>query len=193
MGVFVAQALQDPNRNAAYLLQGGLGMPDREYYLSTAAPMVKTRDAYRKYLADLGAALGWPDAKARADARVRARNQDRAGARRCRRGAGRQGAEGMDRRGVSVERAGHGLARLLRRRPARRPAESHRLAPEADRRPVGARREPAARRVEGLSEAAPGQPLRQRPAQEVRRPPLRLLRPRAGGAAAASARAKIAR
>jgi len=29
--------------------------------------MVKTRDGYRKYLADLGAALGWPDAKARAD------------------------------------------------------------------------------------------------------------------------------
>jgi len=67
MGVFVAQALQDPNRNVAYLLQGGIGLPDREYYLSTAAPMVKTRDGYRKYLADLGAALGWPDAKARAD------------------------------------------------------------------------------------------------------------------------------
>ena len=33
-GVFVAQGLQQPDRNMAYLLQGGLGLPDRDYYLS---------------------------------------------------------------------------------------------------------------------------------------------------------------
>ena len=36
-GVFVAQGLQEPNRNMAYLLQGGLGLPDRDYYLSDDA------------------------------------------------------------------------------------------------------------------------------------------------------------
>ena len=35
-GVFVAQGLQEPDRNMAYLLQGGLGLPDRDYYLSEA-------------------------------------------------------------------------------------------------------------------------------------------------------------
>ncbi len=67
-GVFVAQALQDPNRNVAYLLQGGIGMPDREYYLSDAAAMQAPRAAYRKYLADLAGLLGWQDAAARAAA-----------------------------------------------------------------------------------------------------------------------------
>ena len=65
-GAFFAQATQDPNRNVAYLLQGGIGMPDREYYLSSAGPMVETRNAYRKYLADLAGELQWPDAAARA-------------------------------------------------------------------------------------------------------------------------------
>ncbi|HJR83086.1 MAG TPA: M13 family metallopeptidase [Sphingomicrobium sp.] len=65
-GAFIAQALQDPNRNVAYLLQGGIGMPDRDYYLSSAGPMVETRNAYRKYLTDLAAALGWQDAEGRA-------------------------------------------------------------------------------------------------------------------------------
>ena len=34
-GVWVAQGLTDPSHNFPYLLQGGLGMPDRDYYLST--------------------------------------------------------------------------------------------------------------------------------------------------------------
>lgn len=65
-GIFVSQALQDPNRNIAYLLQGGLGMPDREYYLSSNASMVANRAAYKKYLTDVATALGWPDAGSRA-------------------------------------------------------------------------------------------------------------------------------
>ena len=36
-GVFVAQGLQQPDRNMAYLLQGGLGLPDRDYYVSEGA------------------------------------------------------------------------------------------------------------------------------------------------------------
>jgi putative endopeptidase len=40
-GVFVAQGLQEPNRNFAYLLQGGLGLPDRDYYLSETPEMIR--------------------------------------------------------------------------------------------------------------------------------------------------------
>ena len=34
-GVWIAQGLTDPSHNFPYLLQGGLGMPDRDYYVST--------------------------------------------------------------------------------------------------------------------------------------------------------------
>ena len=41
-GLFVTQALSDPSRTVPYLLQGGLGMPDREYYVSDKPEMAKT-------------------------------------------------------------------------------------------------------------------------------------------------------
>jgi predicted metalloendopeptidase len=49
-GVWIAQALQDPSRNVPYLLQGGLGMPDRDYYLSSSPHMAELRTAYQRYL-----------------------------------------------------------------------------------------------------------------------------------------------
>ena len=65
-GVFVAQGLQDPNRNFAYLLQGGLGLPDRDYYLSDAPNMVRIREGYRTYIRDMLTLMGVADAEARA-------------------------------------------------------------------------------------------------------------------------------
>jgi len=65
-GVFVAQGLQQPDRNMAYLLQGGLGLPDRDYYLSETPEMIQVRDAYRRYIAEMLALMGVPDAPARA-------------------------------------------------------------------------------------------------------------------------------
>lgn len=52
-GLFVGQDLQDPDRNVAYLLQGGLGMPDREYYLDGDQEMAATRKAYEAYVSHL--------------------------------------------------------------------------------------------------------------------------------------------
>ena len=43
LGIFVAQGLNDPDHNTPYLLQGGLGMPDRDYYLSTNPKMAALR------------------------------------------------------------------------------------------------------------------------------------------------------
>jgi len=65
-GVFVAQGLQEPTRNLAYLLQGGLGLPDRDYYLSEAPAMVQIRDGYRAYIGQMLTLMGRPDAEARA-------------------------------------------------------------------------------------------------------------------------------
>jgi putative endopeptidase len=65
-GVFVAQGLQEPNRNFAYLLQGGLGLPDRDYYLSQTPQMTQLRTAYRAYIGRMLTLMGVPDADARA-------------------------------------------------------------------------------------------------------------------------------
>ena len=66
-GLFVAQALEDPSRNMAYLLQGGLGMPNRDYYLSSDPAMIGYREKYRAYVADLLALAGLKDTALRAD------------------------------------------------------------------------------------------------------------------------------
>ncbi|SHE46314.1 M13 family metallopeptidase [Thermomonas hydrothermalis] len=68
MGLFVAQGLEDPSKNVGYLLQGGLGMPDREYYLSADKDMAKTRDAYKAYIAALLKQAGDTDAEKKAQA-----------------------------------------------------------------------------------------------------------------------------
>ncbi len=56
-----------PDNYSLNLSQAGLGLPDRDYYLSGNAELVKTREAYRKYLADMMALGGLSDASARAD------------------------------------------------------------------------------------------------------------------------------
>jgi putative endopeptidase len=66
-GLFVTQGLETPSRTMPYLLQGGLGMPDREYYLSADPAMAKLRTAYRAYVADLLRLAGFSDPEARAD------------------------------------------------------------------------------------------------------------------------------
>ena len=64
-GVFVTQALAQ-REVMPYLMQGGLGMPEREYYLSAAPDMRAHQAAYRKYIGDLLTAAGVADAAAKA-------------------------------------------------------------------------------------------------------------------------------
>ena len=52
-GLFVAQGLEDPSKNVGYLMQGGLGMPDRDFYLNPAPRMVAIRAAYKTYIGEL--------------------------------------------------------------------------------------------------------------------------------------------
>jgi putative endopeptidase len=68
LGLFVAQGLEDPTRNMPYLLQGGLGMPNRDYYLKTDKDMVDTRAKYAAYVEAVLKQSGTPDAAARAKA-----------------------------------------------------------------------------------------------------------------------------
>ena len=65
-GLWVEQDLNDPHRYAPYLLQGGLGMPDRDYYLSKSPHMVAVRAAYKAHIAKVLGLAHIPDAQAKA-------------------------------------------------------------------------------------------------------------------------------
>jgi len=67
-GLFVAQGLEDPARNVGYLMQGGLGMPDREYYLASDKDMAGNREKYQAYIASLLKLAGTEDADKQAKA-----------------------------------------------------------------------------------------------------------------------------
>ena len=66
LGIFVTQSLNDPKTTVPYLMQGGIGLPDRDYYLSNDPEMAKIRAAYTPYVAKIMALVGIPDAPARA-------------------------------------------------------------------------------------------------------------------------------
>ena len=69
-GLWVAQGLHDTTRNMPSLLQGGLGMPDRAYYLDSSERMAGLRSQYQKHiaamlkLADGGKTANDPEARA---------------------------------------------------------------------------------------------------------------------------------
>ena len=66
-GIGIGVDDKNPDNYSVNLSQSGLGMPDRDYYLSDDKSIVATRAAYRKYLADMMALAGMADAGARAD------------------------------------------------------------------------------------------------------------------------------
>ncbi|WP_313009501.1 M13-type metalloendopeptidase [Brevundimonas vesicularis] len=65
-GIDVFEDLKNPNLNSAYLGQGSLGLPDRDYYLKH--DFAAQREAYLAYLTTTLTAIGWADpAKTAAD------------------------------------------------------------------------------------------------------------------------------
>ncbi|MES2442540.1 MAG: M13 family metallopeptidase [Pseudomonadota bacterium] len=69
-GGFIGQDDKNPEVYALNLFQSGLGMPDRDYYLSTDAKLVETKAAYEKHLTNVLTLAGEPNAAARAKALV---------------------------------------------------------------------------------------------------------------------------
>ena len=53
LGLWVAQDLDDPTQYSPFLLQGGLGLPDRSYYVDTSAAMGEIRSKYQQHVAAL--------------------------------------------------------------------------------------------------------------------------------------------
>ena len=70
-GLWITQDLNDPSQYRPYLLQGGLGMPDRAYYLTDNPRMAGLRTQYQAHIAAMLQLAGFTDTEARA-ARVMA-------------------------------------------------------------------------------------------------------------------------
>ena len=60
-GIFVTQGLATPGEQLPYLMQGGIGLPDAQYYLGGDAKMADTRNKYRAYIGTILKAAGYPD------------------------------------------------------------------------------------------------------------------------------------
>ncbi len=65
-GLWVAPGFNDSDHYAAYLMQGGLQLPDREYYLSDSEQMRKVREQYQTHIAAMLKLAGFSDTDARA-------------------------------------------------------------------------------------------------------------------------------
>ena len=67
-GIQVDQDLKDNTRYSAYLGQGGLGLPDRDYYLDAANPkFVEAKAKYKTHIANMLRLAGISDPDARAE------------------------------------------------------------------------------------------------------------------------------
>ena len=65
-GVWVAQDLDDPTKYAPFLLQGGLELPDRDFYLSSEARMVEIQTKYKAHVVNVLKLAGVADAEKKA-------------------------------------------------------------------------------------------------------------------------------
>ena len=68
LGLSVEQSIHGEKTFVAFLLQGGLGLPDREHYLSTDSAMLALRIRYQDYIGHLLALAGADRAEQRAEA-----------------------------------------------------------------------------------------------------------------------------
>lgn len=67
-GLWVAQDFDDPSHYSPFLLQGGLGMPDRSYYVDSSASMATIRAKYQEHIAAMLTLAKVPDAGTKAAA-----------------------------------------------------------------------------------------------------------------------------
>ncbi len=160
-GLWVAPGFEDSDHYAAYLLQGGLTLPDREYYLADSAHMKEIRAKYQTHVAAMMKLAGFDDAENRA-ARIVAlehaiaekhisladdENIEKAN------NTWRQADFAAKAPGLDWEQyfAGAGL---------HRPSAIHRLAAHGVCRGIRTGRLPAARCLEGLAHLSPDRRVR---------------------------------
>ena len=65
-GIWIAQGLTEPAKYTPYILQGGLGMPDRAYYVDSSERMAGLRTKYQAHIAAMLKLAGYDNAEQRA-------------------------------------------------------------------------------------------------------------------------------
>jgi predicted metalloendopeptidase len=65
-GLWVNQGFEDSGHNVAHLLQGGLGMPDRDNYLDASSKMVELRAQYQAHISTVLKLAGVANSETRA-------------------------------------------------------------------------------------------------------------------------------
>jgi predicted metalloendopeptidase len=65
-GLWVAADFDQPTKYSPFLLQGGLSLPNREFYLQDNPRMAAIRDAFKAHIAKVLTLAGVPDAEAKA-------------------------------------------------------------------------------------------------------------------------------
>ena len=65
-GLWVAPGFNDSDHYSGYLMQGGLQLPDREYYVSDSEEMAKVRTQYQAHVGAMLKLAGFSDAEGRA-------------------------------------------------------------------------------------------------------------------------------
>ena len=60
-GIFVSQGLATPGVQLPYLMQGGIGLPDAQYYLSADPKMTDIRNKYKNYVETILQDAGYAD------------------------------------------------------------------------------------------------------------------------------------
>src|ERR1022692_1797988 len=66
-GLWVAPGFNDSDHYAAYLMQGGVQLPDRDYYLSSSDHMREIRTKYQAHVSAMLKLAGFTDTDARAE------------------------------------------------------------------------------------------------------------------------------
>ncbi|HEY1227978.1 MAG TPA: M13 family metallopeptidase, partial [Ramlibacter sp.] len=69
-GMWIAQGLHDTTRHMPSLRQGGLGMPDRAYYLDSSERMAGLRTKYQQHIAAMLKLAGYSKTESDAEARA---------------------------------------------------------------------------------------------------------------------------
>ena len=154
LGLSVEPGFHGEKTYVAFLLQGGLGLPDREHYVSAEPRMQALRAKYQAYI---GARAG--AGRLRSHGRTRggrgrdgARNRHRAKPRHARSiGQRAQRRQSLDARRLRAPGAGHGLVRVLRGGGPAKQEDLRRLAAQRDQGRGGAGRVAAVAGMAGLS------------------------------------------
>lgn len=66
LGLWVAADFDEPTKYSPFMLQGGLSLPNREYYVSDSPKMAEIRDAFKAHIEAVLTLAGVADAKAKA-------------------------------------------------------------------------------------------------------------------------------